>query len=227
MSRLAAPIVRDVPYLSQFASPELVDAIIHRRIAASADPRWRASGARTIEEYATWSDNICGMACLSMILLAERGDTPTLMELARRCTEYGGYTLRDGEIDGLFYAPFLAFVRAEFGLEGRIADPLWLDDIDQALAAGEWVIASVGGAIRYAQPTAEKRGGHLVLVLGHDRQRQTVTLHNPSGHTPETQAYARVPASVFQAHFAERGMLVSGGRPACRPDAEDWRDRRR
>lgn len=184
-------------------------------------------GARTIEEYATWSDNICGMACLSMILLAERGSTPTLLALARRCTDYGGYTVRDGQIDGLFYAPFLAFVRAEFGLEGRIADPLSLDDIDQALAAGEWVIASVGSAIRYAQPTPQKRGGHLVLVLGHDRPSETVFLHNPSGHTPETQAYARVPATVFQAHFAHRGMLLSRRRQVCRPDGEDWQDRPR
>jgi hypothetical protein len=207
---MAAASMRDVPYVSQFASPELVDAIIHGRLPASADPRWAASGARSIEEYATWSDNICGMACLSMILLAERGHTPTLMELARRCTDYGGYTLRDGHIDGLFYAPFLAFVRAEFGLEGRIADPLALDDVDQALGAGEWVIASVGSSIRYAQPTAAKRGGHLVLVLGHDHPGQTVVLHNPSGHTPESQAFAHVPAPVFQAHFARRGMLLSG-----------------
>ena len=216
-----------VPYVSQFASRELVDAIIHGRLPASADARWETSGARTIEEYATWSHTVCGMACLSMILLAEGGHAPPLMELARRCTAYGGYAVRNGQIDGLFYAPFLTFVRAEFGLQGRITDPLSLDDIDQALAAGQWVIASVGSAIRYAQPTADKRGGHLVLVLGHDRPSQTVIFHNPSGHTPETQAYAQVPATVFAAHFAHRGMLLRRRPPDCRPDAEDGRDRPR
>jgi hypothetical protein len=199
-----------VPYVPQFASPELIDAIIHGRLAASEDPRWAASGAATPAEYAVWSDSICGMACLAMILCAEQGHAPPLLDLARRCLEYGGYKLRDGQIDGLYYAPFLAFAEAEFGLIGRIADPLGLADILDALEAKQWVIASVSGAIRYGQPTAGKRGGHLVLILGHDPTAQTVCLHNPSGHTPESQAYAEVRQAVFEAHFAHRGMLLAG-----------------
>jgi hypothetical protein len=196
------------PYVAQFASRDLVDAIIHGRLPAAEDPLWARSGARTVEEYVLWSDNICGMACLAMILLAERGHAPPLINLARRCAEYGGYKVRDGQIDGLYYAPFLAFARAEFGLTGRIADPLRLGDIDRALEAGQWVIASVGSAIRYGQHTADTRGGHLVLVLGLDRRSHCLFLHNPSGHTVESQAYAQVPCAAFEAHFAHRGMLL-------------------
>lgn len=211
----------DVPYVAQFASVDLIDAIIHKRVPAADDPRWACSGARSVEEYALWSDAICGMACLAMILLAERGEAPPLIDLARRCTDYGGYTLRDGEIDGLYYAPFLAFAEAEFGLTGEIADPLRLDDIDRALEAGRWVIASVGSAIRYGRPEAARRGGHLVVVLGHDPREQMLFLHNPSGHTPESQAYARVPRAVFEAHFAGRGMLLSATHPATGPRRRD------
>jgi hypothetical protein len=197
-----------VPYVAQFASPELVDAIIHGRLTAAEDPLWATSGAATRDEYALWSHNICGMACLAMILLAERGHAPPLIDLARRCTAYGGYSVRDGQIDGLYYAPFLRFVEAEFGLHGRVADPLGLEEIDRAWQAGEWVIASVGGAIRYGRPAAEKRGGHLVLVVGRDRRADTLLVHNPSGHTADSQAYAKVPSAVFEAHFAHRGMVL-------------------
>jgi peptidase C39-like protein len=198
-----------VPYVAQFASRELIDPMIHGRLPRAEDPLWASSGAATPEEYALWSDNMCGMACLAMILLAEGAHVRSLIDLARRCVAYGGYKVDADQIEGLYYAPFLAFVRAEFGLAGRIADPLSLEDIDRALEAGQWVIASVGGAIRYGQPSAEKRGGHLVLVLGHDRDAHTLWLHNPSGHTADSQAYAKLACAVFEAHFAHRGMLLN------------------
>jgi hypothetical protein len=44
------------------------------------DPLWQQSGAQTVEEYAQWATNLCGMACLKMIL-ATRGETYPTLEL--------------------------------------------------------------------------------------------------------------------------------------------------
>lgn len=60
-----------VPFHAQFASPELVDAIVRGRLRASADPRWRESGADSAQEYELWAGAGCGMACLAPLALGE------------------------------------------------------------------------------------------------------------------------------------------------------------
>jgi hypothetical protein len=201
---------RRIPYFAQWESRELVhDIILHRR-RAEDDPLWPRSGASSAAEYALWSWNGCGMACLKM-LLAARGRTVPLVELARGCERYGGYVRREaGEVDGLIYAPCIEFVRAELGLAGRVLAPMHVTDIVHALADGELVIASVHPSIRYAADGAEAagRGGHLVLVTGYDLEAATLTFHNPSGHTPASQENAELSMERFERYFAHRGMAI-------------------
>ncbi|TJV07807.1 MAG: hypothetical protein E5Y35_21075, partial [Mesorhizobium sp.] len=109
---------REVPYFSQWESPGMTLPLLAEGPSAlHRDPLWRNSGAETIEDYARWAVNVCGMACLKMILAA-RGEIHPTLELARACTAYGGYVVNegDGTIKGLIYEPFVRFVRERFGL---------------------------------------------------------------------------------------------------------------
>jgi hypothetical protein len=99
---------RHVPYFSQWESREITSDVLTRgaAIALAEDPKWASSGAKTIDEYVQWASNLCGMACLKMILGARTGREIPMLDLARKCTEYGGYSVNAaGQIKGLIYAP--------------------------------------------------------------------------------------------------------------------------
>ncbi|MBG0818416.1 C39 family peptidase [Planomonospora sp. ID82291] len=188
-------------------SPEKIAAIAYQGADAADDPRWEASGAHSREEYGRWCRHCCGMACLQMVLHHRDGHAPPLLELARTCTAYGGY-IDDGSggIRGLFYAPFTAFVRAEYGLDAEVHPHLTMAEIGELLASGHLVMASVHKEIRRPERPAPGRGGHLVLLTGHGCG--VLQLNNPSGHTP-TARRAVVPIKVFETFFGGRGIALA------------------
>jgi hypothetical protein len=85
------------------------------------------------------------------------------------------------------------------------------------LDAGHMVMASVSKEIRRPELEPAKRGGHLVLAIGH--QDGAIHFRNPSGHTPQARE-AALPVDHFQTFFGGRGislnMLASRHR-AARP----------
>ena len=81
-----ATLRTEIPYRSQYASPELAGEIAAGRLTLAGDPRWRDAGAASVEEYARWARCGCGMACLQMILAARGEPVPPIAELGRRCT---------------------------------------------------------------------------------------------------------------------------------------------
>ena len=86
----------EVPYYSQWESPELVPEFVTGRLSPAADPRWAASGARTPAEYGFWSGRACGLACLRMILDSRGLPVPPLMRLVERALEWKVY-IPDGD----------------------------------------------------------------------------------------------------------------------------------
>ncbi|SJM34871.1 conserved hypothetical protein [Mesorhizobium delmotii] len=133
--------------------------------ALRRDPLWRDSGADTIEEYVRWAANLCGMACLKMILAA-RGEPHSTISLARTCTMYGGYVVNeiDGSIKGLIYAPFVTFVVKRFGLRAEVMTNIQAVDIPKILSRQRFFMASVHPSIRWPDSEPPSKGGHLVLV---------------------------------------------------------------
>ncbi|RUW84413.1 hypothetical protein EOA35_36585, partial [Mesorhizobium sp. M8A.F.Ca.ET.023.01.1.1] len=125
-----SPLPEAVPFFSQWETPDMTLAVLAdgAEAALRRDPLWQGSGAATRDEYAVWAANVCGMACLKMIL-ATRGQIVPTIELARRCTGYGGYVVNEGSIKGLIYAPFVAFVKQEFGLEAEVMTNVATADI--------------------------------------------------------------------------------------------------
>ena len=197
-----------VPYFSQWETPDMTLAVLAdgADVALRRDPLWRGSGAETPDEYAVWAANICGMACLKMIL-ATRGEIVPTIDLARRCTRYGGYVVNEGSIRGLIYAPFVTFVKAEFGLEAQVMTNVATSDIPAILARSRFFIASVSSSIRWPEREPPSKGGHLVLVTA--ASDEGFRFHNPSGHTSATQANAVLAPADFDRFFANRGIAVT------------------
>ena len=199
---------KEVPYFCQWESKELAAKILSGEIKTETDPKWRESGAASPEEYALWSWNVCGMTCLKMILAAITGMTVPLTTLAKKCAKYGGYKVNGKQIDGLYYKPFVPFVKKEYGLTATVKPIMTIEDIIASLSKKNFVIASVSPDIRSPQSQPTYKGGHLVLMLGYNLDKQVFCLHNPSGNTPESQEYAEVSFEQFRKFFDEKGIVI-------------------
>ena len=202
------PLTETVPFFSQWETSDMTLDVLAEgaEIALRRDPLWRGSGAETLDEYAVWAANICGMACLKMIL-ATRGEIVPTIELARRCTRYGGYVVNEGSIKGLIYAPFVRFVKEAFGLQAEVMTNIAASDIPAILGRSRFFIASVSSWIRWPEREPPSKGGHLVLVTS--ASDEAFRFHNPSGHIRATQANAVLAPADFDRFFANRGIAVA------------------
>ncbi|MFF1923990.1 peptidase [Streptomyces sp. NPDC058221] len=197
-----------VPVHTQFASAELVGAIVEGGLDPASDPAWADSGAGSPAEYARWAGHLCGMTCLRMALGA---GAPPLFALRDGALGYGAYTEdADGAIRGLIYDPFARYVRERHGLDATVHRHLTPQEILDLLAAGRSVMASVHYAIRHPGRPAPGRGGHLVLLTSRTPDGAGVHFHNPSGTTAATRA-AELPLDGFERFFAGRGVSMRTG----------------
>lgn len=200
-------MLSSVPYVCQWATPELAADLIAGRITLADDANWAHSGARDRAEYIEWANHVCGMACLKMVLSHRDGEAPSLLELVRRSLPYGAY-VREGErIKGLIYAPFVEYVREQFALESEVRVGIEPEDLPQVLSQRRYFIASVHPGIRQPEQTPPQRGGHLVLVTA--AEADCVTFHNPSGDSPATRQQVTLPLSSFGRFFAGRGIAIT------------------
>jgi hypothetical protein len=195
-----------VPWITQYASPSLIEAIAYHGHPRADDPRWRESGAPDQETYGAWCWRWCGMACFRMALLARDGVAPTLYELALGAAEYGAYVDAPDRPRGMIYRPFADYARDKHAMEAEVITELDPARLLAELDAGRLVIASVSSQIRLPQTEPAKTGGHLVLVTGHDGDR--VTFHDPAGHTPQA-GVATLPTDVFYRFAARRGVALT------------------
>ncbi|MER8752309.1 hypothetical protein NKH57_24100 [Mesorhizobium sp. M1050] len=202
-----SPLPETVPFFSQWETPDMTLDVLAEgaEIALRRDPLWQGSGAETLDEYAVWAANICGMACLKMIL-ASRGEIVPTIELARRCTGYGGYVVTERSIKGLIYAPFVSFVQEVFGLRAEVMTNVATAEMPAILERSRFFIASVSSWIRWPEREPPSKGGHLVLVTA--ASAKGFRFHNPSGHTSATQANAVLAPAEFDRFFANRDISV-------------------
>lgn len=202
---------KDVPYFCQWESRDLAGSILKKKIATNDDPKWRKSGAKTKREYHDWSWSGCGMACTKMILAHRTGKVTPLVELGKKCAEYGGYSMPLENSVGLYYKPYTVYVHKAFGWKASIVQGMTFQELMYELSKGNYVIAGVSPQIRQPGSKPKLRGGHLVLMVGYDKSKQEFYLHNPSGISKETQEYAAVTFKDFKKFFSGRGIVVEGG----------------
>ncbi|GAA1919105.1 C39 family peptidase [Streptantibioticus ferralitis] len=207
-----------MPAHTQYASSHLISAIAYHGLDPAADPAWASTGATTVEEYARWSRNLCGMACLRMLLAHRDGTAPSLFDLAAMARRHRAYVEEsDGSIKGLIYAPFVAYVHEAHEINATVHRDLSMVELSQLLQAGRMVMASVHKEIRRPDRDPPGRGGHLVLVIGQD---ECGRLHwrNPSGHTHQARIAAH-PPEVFARFFGHRGISLDPAPATRRPAA--------
>ncbi|MFG2648543.1 peptidase [Streptomyces sp. NPDC048436] len=193
-----------VPSLTQFASPDLVERIVYGDLDRAADPAWAESGATTLDDYARWCGHLCGLTCLRMAL---GPSAPSLFELRDGALKYGAYTEDgDGTIRGLIYAPFAEYVRDVHELDAEVHRHLTVEEVLGLLDAGRSVMVSVHYEIRRPHRRSPGRGGHLVLVTGRTPDGG-LHLHNPSGIDARSRT-ADLSLSAFEPFFAGRGVSL-------------------
>lgn len=196
-----------VPYFAQWETPSLIQDILAGEATTADDRQWKSSGALNNAEYIQWANHICGMACLKMILANQNGLVLPTLELTRKARRYGAYTVDGTEIRGMIYAPFVTFVEKEFSMHCSVTTGISAQEIPLLMSTHEFFIASVHPWIRWPERTPPKKGGHLVLVIS--ASEHSITFHNPSGHTRETQANAVLSIDAFDAFFAGRGIAIA------------------
>ncbi|WP_053228399.1 C39 family peptidase [Spirochaeta cellobiosiphila] len=202
-------LLSDIPFYSQWISSELVGDIVTGSFDPINDPLWQLSGADTPADYDFWAKNICGMACLKMVLDYWQIDSDPLIPMAKECASYGGYKIQADHVDGLYYVPFTQYVQERFQISSHSLSPLSTEQIVEETLKGNLLITSVHCTIREASPTYEgSRGGHLVLITGVDTSQQCFYINNPSGISVETQRNFKIPFDIFERYFAGRGILL-------------------
>ncbi|MCG8157185.1 hypothetical protein JMY81_04390 [Brenneria goodwinii] len=195
-----------VPYFSQWESMDFAPKILNKTFDLRNDPLWENSGANSKDEYATWANHICGMACLKMILAARFGNIYPTMELTRMAIEYGAYQVDGDIIKGMIYAPFVSMLSDKFDLPAKIMTKIQAKDIHMYLKRDHFFMASVHPSIRWQESNPPQKGGHLVLVI--DASHNYVIFHNSSGDATDNREYITMPTEKFSLYYAERGILI-------------------
>jgi len=111
---------------------------------------------------------------------------------------------------GLQYKEFCIFAKEKFKLTARPVSILTLNQIKYEISKKNFVIISVHPDIRHPESVPPSQGGHLVLVVGYDDQKQGVYIHNPSGYeSNNSQSNAFISYKNFHKFFANRGIVIN------------------
>ncbi|MFE1841671.1 C39 family peptidase [Streptomyces sviceus] len=192
--------------MTQYATRALIDRIAYSGHDPADDPGWATTGAPSQTTYGRWCRHMCGIACLRMVLLHRDGQAPMPFQLLAGARRYGAYVKQDdGTIKGLIYAPFAEYARDTHDLPVTVHGTLEMSELVDLLDAGRMVMASVSKEIRRPEIDPERRGGHLVLAIG--RQKDQIVFRNPSGHTPKARE-ATLPTRRFADFFGGRGVSL-------------------
>jgi hypothetical protein len=199
-----------VPYVSQFASPDLIHAYIHQQLHGRDDPNWQAFGAPDPETYTFWAHRACAVACVKMAIDAFGTSAPrTMWELVSEGLSLGGYRTHDAAgqfVDEGWFHPALVQLARRHGLCVESMGYASLLDVCAAVRDGWLVAAAVTPELGEHGPL-RRYDGHFVLVYGFQWRAGRYTafvLHNPSGRSRDLQANALISARRFGAAFAHR-----------------------
>lgn len=203
-------VQNNVPYVSQFASPEYAEKVLLEGVLKTADPDWARTGADTPEEYARWVLVTCGMACAVMALRYFCDREYGTIALAKDALKHNVYKEQADALSSMHYREFVVWVES-YGLQADVYSRLRKHGIHRLLSDGKLVIASVNPNIRGVDTVRQsQRGGHLVLVTGCDAATDTVTFHNPSGFVRNnSQINHTLSWQDFAKYFACRGIAIS------------------
>jgi len=206
----------DVPYVAQFATPDLIYAYIHAGLHGRDDPDWRSFGAADPDQYTFWAHRSCAIACVKMAADAWNGASSRPMwTLVQDGLALGGYRTHDEAghfVDEGWFYPAILDLAKQNALESRGMAYASLPDVCEAIRDGWLVAAAVTPELGERGPLL-RYDGHFVLVYAfqwHNGRCVALELHNPSGRYEELRAGAVIDSRRFGQAFAHRFIAFRG-----------------
>lgn len=201
--------IQNVPYLCQFASPELAKDILEGKINARDDPNWKVFGFKSREEQEFWAFRICGICCIKMILEFYDIKVP-IIKLVNEGVALNGFDFKN---DSGWYHESLLQLANKYNFKGYVSKHLNIYDLANQIILKKFVIISVNPNIIRMDKNivSKKKSGHLVLVTGFRIKNQKIIgffINNPSGKEKTTQKNAFVPIDIFLNAYGERGIVI-------------------
>lgn len=174
-----------------------------------------AEGFPTLNKAEHWSERICGLACIKMVIAGLSGKNIPLHELLQEGLKINAYKENLGWVH-----QGLVDIAKYHGLRGgreSVKDDL--GKIYAHLKRGEVVIPSVspgleGGKVYHLKSGKDyviPRGGHLVVVYGatvKDQKVASLTLHHPSSEKEYEWENYTLTADEFMKSFSKNGNIM-------------------
>jgi len=161
---------------------------------------WAEFGA-TETEYLRWAPHVCSIACCRSLILAARGEAPSLWSLTKRGIELGVFVETGIGIAGAFHVPLVALLK-----EFRIGAVIF----GGAAEAELWRNARrhpIMLSIDLARAGSGATGSHLVLVTGRSSIAYQV-LDNAC--VLSGSGTVVLPRMELAAISNEKGLLITG-----------------
>ncbi|MCB9802785.1 C39 family peptidase [Candidatus Nomurabacteria bacterium] len=192
--------ISDVPFYSQRLTKE----------------NYQKEGFNNWDEAEYWSERICGLACLKMVLLKNYPDQDfKLKELLDRGLALGAYDEEHG-----WKHQGLVDLGNSLGLDGfRESVGANVKRIATHIQNQRMVIASVTVGFEAGKKYEEldgstdvmPRGGHLVLIFGTDVSNGRIDdfiLHHPSSEGSYEHSNWKISGEDFSNSFSEKGNVI-------------------
>lgn len=192
-----------IPYQSQFT--------LSKNNNVARDNGWEVpvegynqSGAKSISDYKKYSNNICGTACIKMILDYYDKHPKSLFEVFYLLNDLDLYT----EDLSLNYADLSNFSKS-YNLKSKTyRSELTIDEVCRSLCKGIPVVLSVG-TFNIKPKEQQKTSGHLVLCVGYNLNKKVLYIHDPSGDCKNNNCeYRSVDFSEFYNVCSGKGFIV-------------------
>lgn len=148
---------KEYPYFDQLSNPDKKRIKSEYGLIKDVQAA-RRFGARSIEEYSYWSWRSCALACVAMVLKAEKKFDGKLFNLVQEALLKNGYAFRNhhGMVDIGWRHDCLVEMLENRGLRAEAQKENEVGKILENIYLHRHVIASV----------KSKRGGHMVLIKG-------------------------------------------------------------
>jgi len=182
---------------------------------------YQEEGFESLKEARYWSERVCALACLKMILKKFHPTSDVSFgKLLKKGREIGAYR----EDVGWLHQGITELAEMYGLLAKRESIGFNLEKMGKYITRGEPVIASVTVGFEAGKKYPEEdgsvyvmpKGGHLVVVFGvevKDGAVQKLKLHHPSSEADYEWPNHEIDRKNFLHSFSEAGNIIIFGRP--------------
>lgn len=160
-------------------------------------------GSLKLSQIDEWENNLCGLVCALMVLNAfSTGSEHTIAEVLSLASKIDAFDQRRGWIHKKIVS-----LLGKYGIKGKCRSADDLDVMRELLNRKNLIIASVAPNYLNAESTdtTNKRGGHLVLIVGMyliEAGNYQLFINDPGNEVSDGGQNLTVDSSIFESHFS-------------------------